>query len=78
MTTPAKKAPSAKETPNSAAAPTAMPSATASTERVNSSREPVRATRARSHGTARVPTNSISAMNSATLSSVIPTDAQMG
>ncbi len=38
---PAKKAPSANETPNSLAAPKAKPSAMASTPRRNSSREPV-------------------------------------
>ena len=41
---PAKKAPSANETPNSVAAPKATPSAIASTARRNSSREPVCAT----------------------------------
>ena len=41
---PAKKAPSANDTPNSFAAPKATPSAIASTARRNSSREPVCAT----------------------------------
>ena len=41
---PAKKVPSAKETPNSIAAPNATPSATASTANRNNSREPVWAT----------------------------------
>ena len=44
-----------------------MPSAIARTESVNSSREPVRATSWRSHGTTRVPTRKTSATNSATL-----------
>ena len=44
MTMPAKKAPSANETPNSVAAPKATPSAIASTARRNNSREPVCAT----------------------------------
>ena len=43
-TTPAKKAPSAKETLKSVAEPKAMPIATVRTQSVNSSREPVRAT----------------------------------
>ena len=38
---PAKKAPSAKDTPNSLAAPKAKPSAIASTPSRNSSRDPV-------------------------------------
>ncbi len=41
---PAKKAPSASDTPNSLAAPKATPSAMASTASRNSSREPVWAT----------------------------------
>ena len=41
---PAKKAPSAKETPNSIAAPNATPRATASTAKRNSSLDPVWAT----------------------------------
>ncbi len=41
---PAKKAPSANDTPNSCAATKATPSATASTARRNSSRDPVCAT----------------------------------
>ena len=44
MIMPAKKAPSASDTPNSLAAPKATPSAMASTARRNSSREPVWAT----------------------------------
>ncbi len=47
-----------------------MPSAIASTERVNSSREPVRATSWRSHGTTRVPTTTTSATNRTTLQAV--------
>ncbi len=38
---PAKNAPSAIDTPKSAAEPTAMPSASSSTANVNNSREPV-------------------------------------
>jgi hypothetical protein len=43
-TMPAKKAPSAKDTPNSSAAPKAAPRAMARTARRNSSRDPVWAT----------------------------------
>ena len=75
ITTPAKNAPSANDTPNSAAAPNATPMATASTLSVNNSREPVRATRASIHGTARRPTMNISARNAITLPSVMATAA---
>src|SRR3954466_9221540 len=61
--TPAKNAPSAKDTPNAAEDPYAMPSATGSPESENNPREPVRETRASSHGTARVPTTSASTTN---------------
>ena len=47
---PAKNAPSANETPNSAAAPYATPTAAAMTQSVNSSREPVFATSQRIRG----------------------------
>src|SRR4051794_3336024 len=50
ITTPAKKAPSAKETPNKAAEPYAIPTAAAMTHRVKSSREPVCAICQSSHG----------------------------
>ncbi len=50
ITMPAKKAPSAKETPNRVAAAKATPSAIASTARRNSSRDPVCATVCRIHG----------------------------
>ncbi len=69
---PAKKAPSAKDTPNSAAAPKATPSAMASTDSVNSSREPVPAMRSRIHGITRRPTISISATNAPSLRKVMP------
>ena len=67
-TTPAKKAPSANETPKTCAEPKAMPSASASTERVNSSREPVRATWVSNHGTTRGPSRMAIATKAATLS----------
>ena len=52
-----------------------MPSATASTERVNSSREPVRATSVSSQGTTRRPTRMIAmAAKAATLPSVTSTE----
>ncbi len=51
MTTPAKKAPNANDTPKTSAEPNAIPKAIASTESVNNSREPVRAISVRSHGT---------------------------
>src|SRR6185295_1599462 len=71
MTMPAKNAPRAKLTPNSAAAPNAMPTAAVMTVRVNSSREPVRATCDSTHGTNLLPSTSISATNTDTLPSVI-------
>ena len=71
-TIPAKKAPSAKETSNSSTAPKAIPSASARTERVKSSREPVAALRAIIHGTRRRPTTIIIAMNATTLPIVMP------
>ena len=71
-TAPAKKAPSANDTPKTSYAMAAMPSAVASTASVNSSREPTRATCASSHGTARRPTTPISAANAATFASEMP------
>jgi hypothetical protein len=71
MIMPAKKAPSANDTPNSAAAPKATPSAMASTARRNSSREPVWATRCRIHGITRRPTISMTATKAMTLPSVM-------
>ncbi len=61
------------DTPNSAAAPTATPIATARTASVNSSRLPLPTTCVSSHGTARRPTMTISPMKPPTLSSVTPT-----
>ena len=52
-TMPARNAPSAIDTPNTAADPTAMPSAMTSTVSVNSSRDRVAATRSSSHGMTR-------------------------
>lgn len=69
---PAKKAPSAKDTPNSSAEPRAMPSAIESTARVNSSREPVPAVRSSIHGITRRPSTSITATNRATCTRVLP------
>ena len=57
-TMPAKNAPSANETPNSLAAPNAMPTDSARTASVNSSRDPVRAACRSSHGMTRGPTTS--------------------
>lgn len=49
-----------------------MPSAVASTDRVNSSREPVAALRDMIHGTSRRPTSIIMAIKATTLPMVIP------
>ena len=70
MMTPAKNAPSAKDTPKAAADPNAMPSASARTERVNSSREPVRATPIRIRGTTRGPSSAAISTKPPTLASV--------
>ena len=70
-TIPAKNAPSAKETSNSSTAPKAMPSASARTESVNSSREPVAALRDMIHGTRRRPTSIMMAINATTLPMVM-------
>lgn len=69
-TMPAKKAPRAKETPNSLAEPKATPSAMASTARRNSSREPICATQCITPGMTRRPTTSISTTKPATLARV--------
>ena len=69
---PAKKAPSAKDTSKSLAAPKATPIAVATTPSVNSSCEPVRATHHSSRGSSRRPTTSISTTKAATLASVRP------
>ena len=67
---PARKAPSAIETPNTAADPTASPIASASTVSVNSSRDRVAAMRSRITGITRRPTIAATATRPATLSSV--------
>ncbi len=69
---PAKNAPSANDTSNRRADAYATPSEIASTASVKSSRDPMPAVFSSSHGIARRPTMSISAMNAATLASVIP------
>ena len=66
-TAPATNAPSANDMPNSCDAIVPTPSAIASTVSVNSSREPSRATCARSHGTTRRPTTNIRRRNATTL-----------
>ncbi len=76
ITMPAKKAPSAKDTPNSEAEAKAMLTAAATTHRVNSSREPVRVTCHKSQGKTRRPTTSISATKPPTCSSVTPSVRQ--
>ena len=65
-TTPAQKAPSASDTPNSRAEPNAMPRAMARTASVNSSRDPARATWRKSGGSTRGPTSSMIATKAAT------------
>src|SRR5262245_42732761 len=69
-TTPAKKAPSAKETLKSTAEPKARPIAIVKTQSVNSSRDPVRATWCSNHGSTREPTNNATPRNTDTLASV--------
>jgi hypothetical protein len=69
-TVPARNAPSAMDTPNSVADPTAMPSASTRTVRLNSSRERVPATCSRSHGITRPPTSTVKATSTAILSAV--------
>jgi hypothetical protein len=70
---PTKKAPSAKEMPNSLADPNATPSASASTASVNSSREPVPATRSSRGMIARRPSTKVATTNTATLPKVSAT-----
>jgi hypothetical protein len=69
-TTPAKKAPMAKDTPNSSEAPKAVPRAMARTARRNSSREPVEATRSRIQGIRRRPTTHMRAPKATSLAPV--------
>ncbi len=69
---PAKKAPSAKLTPNNRAAPRATPRAMASTASRNSSREPVWATAWSSHGIALRPIINMAATNAPTFARVMP------
>ena len=64
-TIPARNAPSAIDTPNSVADPTAMPSASTRTVRVNSSRERVPATCSSSQGMTRPPTRRVKATRAA-------------
>ena len=71
-TIPARKAPSAMETPNSSAEPTAMPSATTSTVSVKSSRERVSATRSSSQGMRRPPTSMVKATRASSFSAASP------
>ena len=71
-TTPAKNAPSANDTPKSAAEPKAMPTDSARTASVKSSRDPVRATWRRIHGITRGPMVSTVAAKATTLRIVIP------
>ena len=70
--TPAKKAPSAGETPNIAEDPKAVPNAITITARVNNSRDPVPATRPSSRGSSTRPPNAIAARNPASSSAVRP------
>ena len=67
---PARKAPSAIDTPNTTAEPTAIPSARVSTASVNNSRDRVAATRSSSQGITRLPTSTVNATSAATFSSV--------
>ena len=69
---PAKKAPSAKDTPKSSAAPNAVPSAITRTDRRNNSREPVCAMACRIHGMSLLPTISMTATKATTLAAVRP------
>src|SRR6478736_7208070 len=71
-TTPAKNAPKANETPNNRADANAMPSATASTHKVNSSREPVRATCRSNHGITRGPSTKAKTTKELTFNKVSP------
>ncbi len=69
---PARNAPSSIDTPKSIADPTAIPSATTSTVSVKSSRDPVSATLARSHGMTRPPIGSATAMRRPIFSTASP------
>ena len=69
---PAKKAPSASDTPKSSAEPSATPSAMASTASRNSSRLPVWAVPCSAQGMTRRPTTSMKPTKAATLSTVSP------
>lgn len=71
-TMPARKAPRAMDAPKNSAEPTAMPSARASTARVNRSRVPVRATKPSSQGMSFCPTTRVKATSAASLSVVTP------
>ncbi len=74
---PARKAPSAIDTPKICADPTAMPSAMTSTVRVNSSRERVAATRSRTRGMTRAPTIEVNASSADTFRAVSATAIQI-
>ena len=74
---PAKNAPSAKDTPNSFADPKATPSAIASTDSVNSSREPKPATFSSTQGMARLPTTIITATKALTFRKVQPSEPRI-
>ena len=74
-TTPAKKAPRATETSNSADAAMAVPRAMTTTASWNSSRELKRAMRCSSHGRKRDPTTSMIATKAAVLRRARPTSA---
>ena len=67
---PARNAPSAIDTPNTVAEPTAMPSAITSTVSVNSSRDFVVAILSRSLGISRAPTMAVKPTSANTLSAV--------
>ena len=71
-TSPARKAPSAIDTPKMAAEPTAIPRARTSTQSVKSSRERVAATRASSQGISRVPATIVNSTSAPTLSAARP------
>ena len=72
---PARNAPSAIETPNTRAAPTAIPRATTSTASVNSSREPVSETTSRILGLTLPPANTTTATSAAIFTSARSSDS---
>src|SRR5699024_78560 len=76
-TIPAKNAPKAKEAPKSCTAAKAIPKAMASTERVNSSSEPVLALLAKIQGITREPISNIIAINATTKPTVIATSSRI-